>query len=93
MMRDRMRHLEEFVLWYWEPMQVGDEAFDFTDPAYIQRGMKLFGDTSRKRYTRSHPVNLYNARMLYGVRVLAHAMRARVHTGRIMREELERAGL
>jgi len=90
---ERMRLLEEFVLWYWEPMARGDEPFDFSDPEYIRRGMALFGETSRRRYTRSHPVNLYNARFLFGVRVLAHTMRARVHAGTIMREELERAGL
>lgn len=90
---ERMRFLEAYALWYWEPMAAGDEAFDFSDPDYIQRGMKLFGETSSRRYTQSHPVNLYNARFLYGVRVLCHLMKARVHAGTITHEELERAGI
>ena len=90
---DRMQFLEDYCLWYWEPMENSEEAFDFTDPAYIQKGMKLFGECSRKRYTQSHPVNLYNARYLYGVRVLAHTMRARVYVGRTFEEEAVRAGL
>jgi len=89
---DRMRYLEEYAMWYWESMCNEEEAFDFTDPEYIQRGMKLFGEASRKRYTRSHPMNLYNARFLYGVRVLAHLMEARVYVGKITSEELARAG-
>jgi len=90
---DRMQYLEDYSLWYWEPMENVDEAFDFTDPAYIQHGMKLFGECSQKRYTRAHPVNLYNARFLYGVRVLAHTMKARCYVGRIFQEEIAHAGL
>ena len=90
---ERMRHLEAYARWHWEPMEVGDELFDFGDRDYIQRGMRLFGESSRRRYTRAHPVNLYNARHLYGARVLAFHMRARVRMGRIMDEELARAGI
>ena len=89
----RMKYIKDYVSWYWEPMDKPDESFDFTDPAYIQRGMELFGEGSRKRYTRSHPVNLYNARFLYGVRALAHMMRAQIFVGRIYEEELKRAGI
>ena len=90
---DRMRYLLDYANWMWEPMAAGDEPFDFRDPAYIQRGMALFGEASSKRYTRALPVNLYNARFLYGARVLCHRLGARVQAGRIMCEELERAGL
>ena len=90
---DRMRYLLDYANWVWEPMGAGDELFDFSDPDYIRRGMKLFGEGSSKRYTRALPVNLYNARFLYGVRVLCHSLGARIYSGRIMREELERAGI
>ncbi len=93
---ERMRFLEAYTLWYWEPMEaeeMGDGMFDFGDADYIKRGMKLFGETTKRRYTRSHPMNLYNARFLYGVRVLSHLMRARIPVGRIMTEELARAGI
>lgn len=89
---ERMAFLEKYVLWYWEPME-HEGPFDFSDPAYMQRGMEYFGEATRRRYTRSHPMSLYNARFLYGVRALAHAMGARIDAAKSTAEELERAGI
>ena len=93
----RMAYLESFARWYWEPMSPdaadANGLFDFRDPDYLRRGMQLFGEGSRRRYTRAHPVSVYNARFLFGIRALLHQLGAQIPASRINAEELARAGL
>jgi predicted unusual protein kinase regulating ubiquinone biosynthesis (AarF/ABC1/UbiB family) len=76
--------------WYWEPLRT-DAAFDFAANDYMQRGIRIFGECTRRGYTRSMPINNWSARCFFGVRSMLHALGARVEFKRIHDEELERA--
>lgn len=83
---ERLRALQEWYDWCMLPTRM-DEAFDFSDDAYIRRGMELWRVVMRKRYVRSLPVNNWLAKNFIGLRAMLYRLGARVAMGRILREE------
>jgi predicted unusual protein kinase regulating ubiquinone biosynthesis (AarF/ABC1/UbiB family) len=82
----RMEVLVRFVHWAWEPV-VHQGPFDFSDPDYFRRGVELYGETLRRRYTRSRPPNTWLIRCMYGLRAMLTRLEACVDLGRIYRAE------
>ena len=83
---ERMRAMQEMGDWAWEPLLVNG-AFDYSDPEYFRRGVRLYGELVRHRYTRSLPVNTWLFKAIFGMRAMLARLGARVDTGAIMRAE------
>ncbi len=83
---ERLGLLRDYCTWMWEPMQE-DAPFDFGDPEYLRRGMQLYGDMIRKRYTRSQPINTWLARSFVGARAMAYRLRAKFNLKAILDTE------
>ncbi len=77
--------------WLWEAMR-RDEPFDFGQEDYLRRGLRLFGELVRRRYTRAEPMLTWMNRTFIGLRALLYLLRARANLSRIEAEETERAG-
>ena len=61
-----MRLGEEFADWCWRPRYCGGE-FDFGDEAYFRRGVDLFVEMVRKRYSRARPITPAITRQQFGL--------------------------
>ena len=73
----RMRLLEAYNRWLWEPL-VYEGPFDFGDADYLRRGMDIYIEIIKRRYTRSRPINTWIMRGLIGQRVMVHRLGGRV---------------
>lgn len=82
---DYMRFLGEFAEWYNEYISF-DGAFDFSNEAYIERGIELHTRIARKRYFRAVPVNTWINRHLLGLIMMLYRLRARVNVRRVAEE-------
>lgn len=69
--------MKEWCDWVWEPLR-HEGLFDFGDPTYFRRGMKLYGDLLKRRYTRSLPLNTWFTRCFVGIRAILARLEARV---------------
>ena len=87
----RLELMMEFGRWLWLPIREGG-AFDFGDEAHIRKGIELFAEMTRRRYTRSMPLNTWLNRQFLGVRVLMHRLRARVRFNDIYVRERANGG-
>ncbi len=72
--------------WFWEPMR-HDGSFNFGDPRYLERGVKLVGELFRQRYVRSRPVNTWLERSYFGIRAILHRLNARFDARALLRQE------
>ncbi len=86
MSEERRAKMREYCDWLWEPV-LTDEAFDFGRPDQFKPGVQLYGDFVKRRWTRSLPVNVWLSRTFFGVRAMLTHLEAKLHYGRIMREE------
>jgi hypothetical protein len=82
----RMKLLVEWCKWAWEPL-LHEGTFDFSDPEYFRRGVKLYGELVKRRYTRSRPANTWMCKGIYGNRAMLARLKARVDMGAIHRQE------
>jgi predicted unusual protein kinase regulating ubiquinone biosynthesis (AarF/ABC1/UbiB family) len=83
---DRMKLMIGWADWVWEPL-FQEAAFDFSDESYFRRGMDMYSEMVRKRYTRSMPLNTWLARNFMGVRALLTRLKAEVDMGQLYRAE------
>ena len=86
---ERLAKMVEYCEWLWEPLRV-EGAFDFATPGHFERGVRLYGDFVKRRWTRSQPVNVWLTKAFFGVRAMLVHIGARVEYGRIMRAESAR---
>ncbi len=82
----RMKVLEQWCEWAREPVD-REGPFDFADPDYFRRGVELYGELIRRRYTRSRPANTWFAKSVYGMRAMFAHLEARFDLGAVYREE------
>lgn len=82
----RMSLLEQYTDWAWEPV-VYEGPFDFGDREYFRRGVALYGQFLRRRYTRSQPANTWLLKAMFGLRAMLTRLEARVDMGAIYRAE------
>jgi aarF domain-containing kinase len=88
---DRLRLNEQFSDWCWHCRYNGG-PFDFGDEADFRRGIDLFTEMVRKRYSRSRPCTPAIARQNFGVRSMLYRLRARIDIRPIAEEEVKVTG-
>lgn len=72
--------------WSWEPL-LKQGPFDFGDPDYFSRGIKIFAKLLKKRYTHSKPINTWLTRSVYGLRAILARLEACFDFGEVYRAE------
>jgi len=88
---DRLRVSDEFAEWCWMSRFRGGE-YDFTDEAEFRRGVDLFIEMVRKRYTRSRPNTPVIARCQFGWRSIFYQLKAKFDVRPIVEEEVKATG-
>jgi predicted unusual protein kinase regulating ubiquinone biosynthesis (AarF/ABC1/UbiB family) len=87
----QLRLHEEFTDWCWRPRYVGG-TFDYGDEADFRRGIDLFTEMFRNRYTRARPSTPAIARHTFGVRSMLYRLKARIDIRPIAEEEVKATG-
>jgi len=88
---DRLRLNEEFADWNWRPRYSGG-AFDFGDADHFRRGIDLFVEMVRKRYSRSRPSTPMMARQNFGLAAMLYRLGAKIDVAPIAEEEVRATG-
>src|SRR5204862_7068673 len=89
--QERLRLTEEFADWQWRSRYYGG-AFDFSDEADFRRGVDLFVEMARKRYSRSRACTPVIARQHFGWRSMLYRLGAKVDVRPIAEEEVRATG-
>jgi predicted unusual protein kinase regulating ubiquinone biosynthesis (AarF/ABC1/UbiB family) len=85
---DMLRLCEQYADWVWRSICSGAD-FDFGDEADFKRGVDLFTEMARKRYSRSRPCTPSISRQQFGIRSILYRLRAKVDVRSISEEELK----
>lgn len=88
---DRLRLVDEFAEWCWMS-QHRDGEYDFSDEAGFRRGIDLFTEMFRKRYTRSRPNTPTIARSQFGWRSIMYLLKAKVDIRKLAEREVKATG-
>ncbi|HEX2474597.1 MAG TPA: AarF/ABC1/UbiB kinase family protein [Lacipirellulaceae bacterium] len=88
---ERMRLGDEFADWCWRPRYCGGE-FDFSDEVFFRRGVDLFIEMTRKRYTRSRPITPTITRQQFGMWSMMYRLKAKIDIREIAEEEIKATG-
>jgi predicted unusual protein kinase regulating ubiquinone biosynthesis (AarF/ABC1/UbiB family) len=88
---DRLRLHYEFSEWCWRPRYRG-EPTDFGDEVVFRRGVDLFTEMVRKRYSRSRPCTPAIARLNFGAVSMLYRLKAKIDIGPIAEEEVKATG-
>jgi aarF domain-containing kinase len=89
--RDRLRVTDEYTDWSWRPRYCGGE-FDFGDEASFRRGIDLFVEMVRKRYSRARPCTPIIARQHLGWWAMLYQLKAKVDVSPIAEQEVRATG-
>src|SRR5262245_28285336 len=76
----------------WWAARLQDGPYDYADPEPLRRSAQLFGEMTRKRYTRAQPVTPLFSRQDFGQRALFHRLGARIDIHPIRDEEVQATG-
>jgi predicted unusual protein kinase regulating ubiquinone biosynthesis (AarF/ABC1/UbiB family) len=88
---DRRRLTDEYTDWSWRSRYCGCE-FDFGDEAEFRRGIDLFMEMVRKRYSRARSVTPVIARQHLGWWAMLYQLKAKVEIAPIAEEEVRATG-
>jgi predicted unusual protein kinase regulating ubiquinone biosynthesis (AarF/ABC1/UbiB family) len=88
---DRLRLTDEFGEWCWMSRHRGGE-YDFSDEAEFRRGIDLFTEMVRKRYSRARPNTPAIARSQFGWRAILFLLKAKVDLRKLAEEEVKITG-
>jgi aarF domain-containing kinase len=88
---DRLRLMDEYTDWSWRPRYLPG-AFDFGDEAEFRRGIDLFVEMVRKRYSRARSCTPIIARQHLGWWAMLYKLRAKVQVAPIAEEEVRATG-
>ena len=88
---DRLRVMEQYSDWIWRPRNCGGE-FDFGDEAEFRRGIGLFVEMVRKRYSRARATTPMLVRQQLTLRAFLYRLRAKVDVAPIAEEEVRATG-
>jgi hypothetical protein len=88
---ERVRLADSFADWCWRPRYCGGE-FDFADEAVFRRGVDLFLEMVRKRYSRARPITPTISRQQFGIWSLMYRLKAKIDVRPIVEEEIKAAG-
>ncbi|HTL58938.1 MAG TPA: AarF/ABC1/UbiB kinase family protein [Candidatus Limnocylindrales bacterium] len=85
---ERLRLSEEYADWVWRSIYGGGD-FYFGDEANFKRGVDLFTEIARKRYSRSRPCTPTLSRQQFGIASILYRLKARVDVRSISEKELK----
>jgi predicted unusual protein kinase regulating ubiquinone biosynthesis (AarF/ABC1/UbiB family) len=88
---DRLQLHDEFGDWCWRARYCGGE-FDFSDEADFRRGVELFAEMIRKRYSRSRACTPSISRQNFGFRSILYQLKAKIDIGELAEEEVRATG-
>lgn len=88
---DYLRLCDQFADWCWRPRYWGG-PFDFGDEADFRRGIDLFTEMVRKRYSRARPCTPLIARTNFGVRSILYRLKAKIDVRPLAEEEVKATG-
>jgi predicted unusual protein kinase regulating ubiquinone biosynthesis (AarF/ABC1/UbiB family) len=88
---DYLRLCDEYSDWCWRCRYWGG-PFDFGDEADFRRGIELFTEMVRKRYSRARPLTPVIARQNFGVRSMLYRLKAKIDIRPIAEEEVKATG-
>jgi aarF domain-containing kinase len=88
---DRLRVMDEYTDWSWRARYCGCE-FDFGDQADLRRGIDLFVEMVRKRYSRARACTPVIARQYLGSRGMLYRLGAKLDLAPIAEEEVKATG-
>jgi predicted unusual protein kinase regulating ubiquinone biosynthesis (AarF/ABC1/UbiB family) len=89
--QDRLRLTDEYTDWSFQSRYCRGE-FDFGDEADFRRGIDLFRELVRKRYSRGRPCTPCMAREHFGWRSMLYRLKAKVDIVPIVEEEVRATG-
>lgn len=78
----------DWVDHYNEPV-VFEGAFDYGDPAYVQRGAKLLDRAGKVNWIRQMSQNVFSHRLQFQLPAILYRLKSRVHVPNVVREEQE----
>jgi aarF domain-containing kinase len=84
---DQMRLYEEFGEWSWRSRDV-EGPYDFGIESDFRRGVDLFTEMLRKRYSRGHRVTPTIARQTFGWRSLLYRLQAKIEIRPLAESEI-----
>jgi hypothetical protein len=88
---DRERLTDEFTEWSWRA-RAGRREFDFGDEADVRRGIELFVELVRRRYSRGHPSTPMMGRHTFAMRAVLYRLGAVIDVAPIAEEEVRATG-
>lgn len=88
---DRLRLTEEYSDWCWRWRYCGGD-FDFGDEADFRRGVDLFVQMARRRYSRAKPSTLIMARHHFGGHAILYRLQAKLDLREVVEHEVKAAG-
>lgn len=88
---DRLRATEEFSDWSWRARSCRCE-FNFGDETDFRRGIDMFVEMVRKRYSRARPCTPMMARQQLALRAILYQLRARIDFTPLAEEEVVATG-
>jgi predicted unusual protein kinase regulating ubiquinone biosynthesis (AarF/ABC1/UbiB family) len=88
---ERLRLCDDLGNFFWRPRYHGG-PFDFGDEADFRRGIELFYEMVRKRYSRARSSTPALARMNFGVRSMLYRLKAKIDIRPIAEEEVKATG-
>ncbi|HEV3484175.1 MAG TPA: hypothetical protein VG106_02130 [Vicinamibacterales bacterium] len=82
--------------WWWLALPVVVlgllvRPFDFGNAVHLQRGFEVLARMIRRRYTQSHPLQIYLTRAVLGLRAMLYRLQARVDVKALHEQELAAA--
>jgi len=83
---ENIKFIEEMGDWYCGYL-LHEGPFDFSDPAFLRRGIELMGEIPKRGFYRALPVDTWISRHLIGLRSIAFRLQARVDMKRLSEEE------
>jgi aarF domain-containing kinase len=88
---DRLRLCDEFAQWSWMSRYQGG-VFDFGNEADFRRGVDLFVEMVRKRYSRARPNTPIISRNTFAMRSVMYQLKAKVDIRSIAEDEVKATG-
>lgn len=88
---ERLRVMDAYGEWTWRPRFHGG-PFDFGDEADLRRGIDLFVEMVRRRYTRGKPSSPMMTRHQFGWRAILYMLKAKIEIAPIAEEEVRATG-
>jgi predicted unusual protein kinase regulating ubiquinone biosynthesis (AarF/ABC1/UbiB family) len=88
---ERVRVTADFAEWSWQSRMRRGE-FDFDNQAEFRRGIDLFVEMVRKRFSRARPCTPMMARQQMGWLAMLYRMRAKVDVAAIAEDEVRATG-